>query len=71
MQRSCVITGKMSLRYLEIEFFRLKMDFIKKKSQMWVEVDQKFFDQIKNKVLQAKKNNLQARPTGCGKTYFF
>ena len=47
------------------------MDFIKKKSQMWVEVDQKFFDQIKNKVLQAKKNNLQARPTGCGKTYFF
>ena len=47
------------------------MDFIKKKSQMWVEVDQKFFDQIKNKVLQAKKNNLQARPTVCGKTDFF
>ena len=38
---------------------------------MWVEVDQKIFDQIKNKVLQAKKNKLQARSTGCSKTDFF
>ena len=29
-QRSCIITGIMSLRHLKTEFFRLKMDFKKK-----------------------------------------
>ena len=33
-------------------------------------MDKKNFDQIKNKVLMANKNNLQASPTGYGKITF-
>ena len=46
-----------SLRDLKTEFFRLKMDFKKKESDMsdkalpdWVKVGKKRFDQIKNEV---------------------
>ena len=34
-------------------------------------MNKKDVDQIKNKVLKAKKNNKQARPTGYGKTVSF
>ena len=36
----------------------------------WINVDKTFFDQIKNKVLRGKKNNLHAKPTGYGKIIF-
>ena len=36
----------------------------------WVKGDKRFFDQIKNKVLRADKNNLQARPTSYSKIIF-
>ena len=35
-----------------------------------VKVYEKIFDMMKNKVLKAKKNNLQARPTGYGFFFF-
>ena len=38
---------------------------------MWVEVDQKIFDQIKNKVLQAKKINYKLDQQGAVKLIFF
>ena len=59
----------MSLRHLRTEFFRLKMDFQKKKSNMSdktlsnrVKLSKKIFNAIKNEIQQAKRNNLQARP---------
>ena len=68
MQRSCIITGIMSLSQLKTEFFCLRMDFKKKESGMsdklltsWVKVDKKVFDRIKCQVQNAKTNNLQAR----------
>ena len=35
-----------------------------------VKMDKKFFDQIKNKVWRARKNNLHDRPTGYSKIIF-
>ena len=57
--------------------FLFKDGFRKKESDasdktlpFWVKVDKKNFDQIKNKVLRANKNDLQDRPTGYGKIIF-
>ena len=64
MQRSCIITRIMSLRHLKTESFRLKMDSKKKSDKTlpdWVKVGKRRFDRIKNKVENAKNNNLQAR----------
>ena len=77
MKKSCIITGIRSLRHFKTEFFHLRKDFKKKKSDVsdkaipdWINVDKTFFDQIKNKVLRGKKNNLHAKPTGYGKIIF-
>ena len=50
VQRSCIITGIMSLRHLKMAFSCLKIDFNKKESGMsdkslpnWVKVDKKDF----------------------------
>ena len=54
----------MSLRHLKTESFRLKMDSKKKSDKTlpdWVKVGKRRFDRIKNKVENAKNNNLQAR----------
>ena len=37
----------------------------------WINVDKTFFDQIKNKILRGKKNNLHAKPTGTVKLFFY
>ena len=64
MQRSCIITRIMSLRHLKTESFHLKMDSRKRSDKTlpdWVKVGERRFDRIKNKVENAKNNNLQAR----------
>ena len=67
----------MSLRHLKTEFFRLTVDFKKKKPDMsdkalphWVKVSKKKFDTIKNAVQKAKRDNLQARPHHAGPINF-
>ena len=62
---------------LENGVFPFKDGFRKKQSDVsdktlpyWIKGDKKFFDQIKNKVLRADKNNLQARPTRYSKIIF-
>ena len=54
----------MSLRHLKTESFHLKMDSRKRSDKTlpdWVKVGKRRFDRIKNKVENAKNNNLQAR----------
>ena len=63
-----MITEILSLRHFKTLFCCLKTDFNKrvrcKALPEWVKVSKKRFDTIKNKVQNAKNNNLQARPLG-------
>ena len=69
----------MSLRHLRTKFFRLGMDFKKKKESgtsdkslpNWVKADKERFNETKNQIPNAaNNNNLQARPQRHCPIYF-